>query len=66
MKLFGWFRSPPHKTDEYFRAKFKEPMSREAHDILFEAQSIRHQYPNLSGPELVRLVYWGASGTKED
>jgi len=55
-----------HKSDEYFRSKFRDCMSREAHAIVFEARSIRHSYPELSGPELVRLVYWGASGSAID
>ncbi|QIG70757.1 hypothetical protein EVB91_206 [Rhizobium phage RHph_I1_18] len=65
MRLFGWFRSKSHKADEYFKAKFRERMGREAFRIVYAARSIRHQYPDLSGPELVRLVYWGASGAKE-
>jgi hypothetical protein len=59
------FKRKKHQADEYFRRKFKEPMGREAFKILYEARSIRHQYPDLSGPELVRLVYWGASGARE-
>ena len=54
-----------HPADEYFKAKFHEPMGREAHAIVFEAHTLRHRYPDLSGPELVRLVYWGASGSVE-
>lgn len=56
----------PHQADEYFKMKFREPLDREAWSILMEAKSIRHEYPDLSGPELVRLVYWGASGSKPD
>lgn len=56
------FRRKAHQADEYFRAKFRERMGDDAYKIVFEARHIRHQYPELSGPELVRLVYWGASG----
>ena len=59
------FSRKPHKADEYFRAKFQQPMGREAFAIVAEAWSNRHKYPDLSGPELVRLVYWGASGASE-
>jgi hypothetical protein len=54
-----------HIADEYFKAKFMEQMGAEARAVVFKARSIRHKYPNLSGPELVRLVYWGASGSAE-
>ena len=57
--------SKRHKADAYFKAKQEEWLSREALDIIFEAKRIRHRYPELSGPELVRLVYWGASGSAE-
>ena len=60
------FRRKPHKADEYFRQKFAVSMGREAHRIVFQAYDIRHQYPDLSGPELIRLVYWGASGASSD
>jgi hypothetical protein len=63
--MFGWFKRSPHKADGYFDRKFGEPMGREAFGIVSEAYGIRHQYPALSGPELVRLVYWGASGSSE-
>jgi hypothetical protein len=59
------FKRRTHKADEYFRHKLRERMSAESSKIVWEARSIRHQYPDLSGPELVRLVYWGASGTPE-
>ena len=57
--------SKRHKSDAYFKMKFNERLDQDAHRILCEAQSLRHQYPGLSGPELVRLVYWGASGSTE-
>lgn len=52
-----------HQSDLYFKQKFNERLEYESHQILREAQRIRHQHPTLSGPELVRLVYWGTSGT---
>ena len=58
------FHRKRHRADEYFKEKFRQPLGREAHSILFEARHIRHQYPDLDGPELVRLVYWGASGSR--
>ncbi len=64
--MLRWFKRRRHKSDEYFKAKFREPMSSDAFNILNEACHIRHEYPDLSGPELVRLVYWGASGSKGD
>lgn len=60
-----------HKADSYFKAKFREighpkhQSGLEAYKIVLEAHYIRHQYPDLSGPELIRLVYWGASGSIE-
>lgn len=66
MGVLFWPRSEPHKADEYFDHKLMEPLSRESRRIVGEAYRLRHQYPDLSGPELVRLVYWGASGSKED
>lgn len=65
--MMGWFKlfkKKSHQADEYFKHKFKERMSTESYRIVFEAHSIRHDYPDLSGPELIRLVYWGASGDK--
>lgn len=65
--MFWPFRRRKHQADEYFRYKWKHerPETKEGWNILMEAQRIRHQYPELSGPELVRLVYWGASGSPE-
>lgn len=63
--MIGLFRRKRHQADEYFKNKFREPMGREAHATVFTARSIRHRHPDLSGPELVRLVYWGASGSAE-
>lgn len=56
-----------HQADEYFRFKlrYERPHTKEGWDALLEAKSIRHKYPDLSGPELVRLAYWGTSGTPE-
>jgi hypothetical protein len=51
-----------HKADEYFKHKLLEAETEEARKLFLEAKAIRHTYPDLSGPELVRLVYWGASG----
>jgi hypothetical protein len=65
MRLFGGFRRPSHKADAYFKQKFRSQLTAEEHNIVFDAYSIRHQYPDLSGPELVRLVYWGTSGTPQ-
>ncbi|QIG67720.1 hypothetical protein PP747_gp019 [Rhizobium phage RHph_Y38] len=59
------FKRKPHQADAYFKAKLREQMGKEAFHIVCEAKRIRHQYPDLSGPELVRLVYWGASGEKD-
>lgn len=55
-----------HQADAYFRHKFRHegPTTTEGWNTLLEAKWLRHQYPDLSGPELVRLVYWGASGAK--
>lgn len=61
-----------HKADEYFKSKFREignpswESGKEALKIVEEAWFIRHRYPDLSGPELIRLVYWGASGATDD
>lgn len=54
-----------HIADEYFKHKLREDMSLDSRRIVRKAQSVRHQFPSLSGPELVRLVYWGASGSAE-
>jgi hypothetical protein len=55
-----------HKADTYFSEKFlRGQMGKEAFGIVSEAYRVRHRYPGLSGPELVRLVYWGASGSTE-
>lgn len=66
IKLAQWVRNlfKKHQADEYFREKFRHSMGNEAFCTLMEANRIRHQHPDLSGPELVRLVYWGASGAK--
>jgi hypothetical protein len=58
------FGAKPHQADEYFRQKFRERLTLESHRVVFTARKIRHQHPDLSGPELVRLVYWGASGAR--
>jgi hypothetical protein len=63
--MIKFFRRKTHKSDEYFRQKFTVPMGREAFCTVTEAHAIRHRFPDLSGPELVRLVYWGASGAVE-
>lgn len=66
------FRRKKHKADEWFKHKFREignprwESGKEAWRIVQEAYFVRHRYPELSGPELVRLVYWGASGSVED
>ena len=44
-----------HKSDEYFSAKLKLPMGREAFTVVTEARSIRHKYPDLSGSEMGML-----------
>lgn len=56
-----------HPADAYFAAKWRDnpPETAEGRQVLGEAQRLRHQHPGLSGPELVRLAYWGASGTQE-
>jgi len=56
-----------HQADEYFKRKFRyeRPETKEGWNALLEAKWISHKYPDLSGPELVRLVYWGASGVSE-
>ena len=51
-----------HQADAYFKQALREVETEEGRKTILEAKSIRHAYPNLSGPELVRLVYWGASG----
>lgn len=55
-----------HKADQYFNEKFKVPMGREAFTVVTEAHARRHEFPELSGPELVRLMYWGTSGAVEN
>lgn len=62
--IFVKGRSKPHQADEYFKNKFLEPMSNESHAILCTAYFSRHQHPDLTGPELVRLAYWGVVGEK--
>jgi hypothetical protein len=52
-----------HPADTYFKQKLTEPMSAESRKLLINAKAIRHSHPDLSGPELVRLIYWGASGS---
>lgn len=49
--------------DAYFRAKLREAENKEARDLVLKAQSLGRDHPNLSGPELLRLAYWGAAGT---
>lgn len=62
------FRPKPHRADEYFRYKLAHdrPETDEGWDILLAAKRLRHRYSALSGPELVRLVYWGASGARDE
>lgn len=54
-------------ADAYFAAKWRDnpPETAEGRYILRGAQSLAARYPGLSGPELVRLAYWAASGTQE-
>jgi hypothetical protein len=59
------FKRRSHSADQYFAGKFRESMGREAHATVCTAFALRHQYPDLSGPELVRLVYWGGSGAAQ-
>ena len=61
----AWSLFKKHKSDDYFKEKFKEPMGREARIIVTEARRIRHRHPDLTGVQLVRLVYWGAPGEDE-
>ena len=49
----------PHQSDEYFRQKFSQELTRDAWELLNKARDIRHRYPQLTGPELVHLAYWG-------
>ncbi|QIG76543.1 hypothetical protein EVC27_018 [Rhizobium phage RHph_I1_6] len=58
------FRRKPHQADLYFKRKFREQMRPESYRLVREAHRIRHQYPHLTGPELVRLVYWGSIGER--
>lgn len=51
-----------HQADGYLKHKLLEVETEEGRKTILEAIAIRHTYPDLSGPELVRLVYWGASG----
>lgn len=54
------FKKPePHQADGYFKWKFKQRLSSEAWLLVYHAKQIRHQYPDLTGQELVHLVYWG-------
>lgn len=61
-----WSSRRKHPADAYFRHKFLEQMQPDSYRIVCAAYNIRHDYPDLSGPELVRLVYWGASGASEN
>ncbi len=63
--MWPFKRKRSHKADEYFQQKFKEHMGREAFDTVKKAHAMRHRYPDLSGPELVRMVYWGTSGANQ-
>jgi hypothetical protein len=49
--------------DAYFKLKLLEAENKEARELVLEAYALRHNHPNLSGPELLRLAYWGAAGT---
>jgi hypothetical protein len=64
--MFGWFkRDKKHQADVFFKQKFKTHLTRDGYKIVEDAYNMRHEYPDLSGPELIRLSYWGVSGNSE-
>lgn len=54
--------APVHKADAYFAKRFWSARGHGGSEVVAEAHAMRHRFPDLSGPELVRLAYWGASG----
>jgi hypothetical protein len=47
------------KAQKYL--KNKNPNTAEGKQIIKDAFVASYDYPNLSGPELIRLVYWGVT-----
>lgn len=61
--MWPFKRKPKSEARQYLDEKFADPtLSREGRDIIREATTLSYQHPDLSGPELIRLAYWGASG----
>lgn len=58
----GRVNNPTHQADAYFAQKFRSAHRHGGSVVVAEAHAMRHRFPDLSGPELVRLAYWGASG----
>lgn len=62
--MWPFKRRRQHQADGYFDSLRRARMSRDTRQLVATAWAIRHDYPDLSGPELVRLVYWGVSGSR--
>ena len=51
---------------QFLWSKYYKTTTKEGAHVVAVALNLQRQYPNLSGPELIRLAYWGASGSTED
>ena len=61
--MWPFKRKPKSEARQYLDAKFADPtLSREGRDIIREATRLEPLHPELSGPELIRLAYWGTPG----
>lgn len=58
----GLFRKTKDEVGSYLDRKWFDATTKEGRDIVREATALRQLHPDLSGPELIRLAYWGVSG----
>lgn len=53
----------PNPVRAYLWDKMARTTTKEGAGVVSDAMRLQRKYPDLSGPELIRLAYWGTSGT---
>lgn len=64
MSIFSIVKRNPVR--KYLWRKLLQTETRDGTSTVLEALDLQRLYPDLSGPELIRLAYWGASGSAVD
>jgi hypothetical protein len=48
-----------HRADRYFIKQLNSNLTGKELSDMLQAQKIRHQHPDLTGPQILSLVQWG-------